>query len=283
MKPSSLKDVLIFAAALLFAATFAHSQTTPGNPAQSNYPATVQTSNGAPSGNCPGTNVVTINIAAGNGTIYTCPTPGGSWVSQAGGTSSPTFTGTVTFPDGTTCTSGGCSINTTGSAATLSPSVPVLWTGFGTGNATVALAQNTVGCTGFVTGAYANTSTKVSFDVSVADNTANSYDLGISNATTGALVCHTGATAGTTLFPATGIITVNWTASCTLAANTKYFVTLTSSAVSPAAKLGANLTPSFQNGNSCGSSTSATIPNPLNTVPADFYAQTPMPALALHN
>ncbi|MGH9505234.1 MAG: hypothetical protein ACRD20_20465 [Terriglobales bacterium] len=172
---------------------------------------------------------------------------------------------------------------TSGSAGSLSPSAPVFWTGFGTGNASGAMAQNTVLCIGFVSGPYGGTYSAVSYDVQTADNTANVYDLGLADATTGARLCHIGPTAGTTLFPATGIRSANWAASCTLAPNTKYLVTATSSAASPAAKLGGNLTPSFQNGNTCGSSASGTIPDPLNTIPSDSYAQAPIPALALHN
>jgi hypothetical protein len=160
---------------------------------------------------------------------------------------------------------------------------PILSTNFGSANSTAGLVQNTVNCNGFITGAFGGTFTKVSYDVTTADNTANVYDLGVSNATSGALVCHTGPLAGTTLFPATGIQTQSWAASCSLAPNTKYYATLTSSAASPAAKLGGSLYPSFQGGNTCGASTSGTIPNTLATVPADAYSQVPVPALTLHN
>lgn len=93
MRRSNLKDVLIFAAVLLFASCYAHSQTTPGSPGQSNYPATISPASGAPSGNCPGTNSIYLNTA--NGNVYTCPTPGSSWV-LAGGAG----TGTVSANNG---------------------------------------------------------------------------------------------------------------------------------------------------------------------------------------
>ena len=173
--------------------------------------------------------------------------------------------------------------NSSGQPIDNSLTAPVLYTNSGTANSTAALVQNTVNCNGFVSGPYGIVSTKVSYDVTTADNTANVYDLGISAASGGAQVCHTGPLAGTALFAGIGIANANWAASCTLQPNTKYYVVLTSSAASPAAKLGGSLFPSFQSGNTCGSSASGTIPNPLNTIPADSYAQAPIPALALHN
>lgn len=70
---------LFFAAILVLAATFGHAQ---GGPGQSNYPATVTTQSGAPSGNCPGTNVISLNIS--NGAVYSCPVAGSSWTAVGG-------------------------------------------------------------------------------------------------------------------------------------------------------------------------------------------------------
>lgn len=162
-------------------------------------------------------------------------------------------------------------------------STAVFWTGFGTANSTAALVQNTVGCIGFISGPFGGTFSKVSYDVTTADNTASVYDMGISQAVGGAQVCHLGPTVGTTFAPATGIQTMSWAVGCPITRNTKYLVTITSSASVPAAKLGGNLSPTFQTGNTCGSSTGGAIPNPLNTVPTDSYAQGPLPSLALHN
>jgi len=54
-----------------------------GSPGQSNYPISGIYASGAPSGTCPGQNIVYIDSATGN--LYTCPTAGGSWVLTGGG------------------------------------------------------------------------------------------------------------------------------------------------------------------------------------------------------
>lgn len=286
MKRSHLKDVLIFAAVLLAASLCAHSQTTPGNPAQSNYPISQQTQSGAPSGNCPGTNVYSLNTA--NGNLYTCPTPGSSWVlaATAGGapSASPTFTGTVTFPDGTICNPGGCTINTSGTAGSLSPSASFVKTAAGIANATTISQQNLVLCSGWQSGPYGGTYNKMSYNVNTPDNTTDLYDIGIAVAATGARVCHTGAIVGTSSFAATGQVNVSTTGNCVITPNTRYFTTLTSSAVSPLAKMGAELAPTFQNtATACGSSASGVIPDPLTAVPADAWTQGGVPTITLHN
>jgi hypothetical protein len=64
-------------------------------PVQSNYPATVNPASGAPSGNCPGTNVFYVNTA--NGNLYDCPVAGSPYV-LAGNTGTG---GTVSANSGT--------------------------------------------------------------------------------------------------------------------------------------------------------------------------------------
>jgi hypothetical protein len=60
------------------------------------------------------------------------------------------------------------------------------------------------------------TSTKVVYQIiTTADNTGNLYDIGYYDVS-GNLVCHIGATAGTTFSPSTGIKTLSWLSSCTL-------------------------------------------------------------------
>lgn len=69
---------------------------------------------------------------------------------------------------------------------------------------------------------------KISYDVTTADNSANLYDLGIYSATGSTLMCHAGATAGTTLFPGTGSHTATMTGNCVLVGGgTRYIVAFT--------------------------------------------------------
>jgi hypothetical protein len=80
---SLLPALLLFASALGFAQ---------GAPGPSNYPISQQVQAGAPSGTCPGTNVYSLNTS--NGSVYSCPTPGGSWtlVGGSGGSSNVNLT-----------------------------------------------------------------------------------------------------------------------------------------------------------------------------------------------
>jgi hypothetical protein len=83
MKIKNLLSLLSVPLALLFASALAFGQ---GSPGPSNYPISQQVQAGAPSGNCPGTNVYSLNTSTGS--VYSCPVPGGPWVSVAGGGSS---------------------------------------------------------------------------------------------------------------------------------------------------------------------------------------------------
>lgn len=175
--------------------------------------------------------------------------------------------------------------NTTGSAASLSPSANFIKTASGIANASTVSQQNKVLCSGWQSGPYGGTFSSISYNVNTADNTADLYDIGLAVAATGARVCHTGAVAGTTSFAGAGQVNAATTGgSCVITPNTKYYVTLTSSAASPLAKMGAELAPTFQNSaTACGTSASGVIPDPLTAVPADSWVQGGVPTIALHN
>ncbi len=79
------------------------------------------------------------------------------------------------------------------------------------------------------------TTTQVTYNVSTADNTSNTYDIGVLNSS-GAIVAHIGSTAGTTFAPSTGWKTLSWTASATLQPG-KYYLAITSSCTSTCAQL----------------------------------------------
>jgi hypothetical protein len=149
---------------------------------------------------------------------------------------------------------------------------PFVATGNGTVNATVAMTQNNIACWGFVdnaTGPF--TSSTLTYVVNVADNTANSYDLGLYDAS-GNRIAHTGVLAGTSLFAGTGIASVAWAGSVNLTPGQKYYFAATSSAASPAAKFSGSITPNFmQSASACGTSTAALLPTTI-TVPADSWA-----------
>jgi hypothetical protein len=126
------------------------------------------------------------------------------------------------------------------------------------------------------------TTTQVTYDVATADNTSNTYDIGIVNAS-GTVVAHVGSTAGTGFAASAGWKTLSWTASATLQPG-KYYLAITSSCISSCAVLeggssGAGLT--FA-GNVAESVTAGgTLPATI-TVPSDSYTATTVPAWSVH-
>jgi hypothetical protein len=86
---------------------------------------------------------------------------------------------------------------------------------------------------------YAVSTSQISYYVQTADNSANTYDLGIYDST-GTLKAHTGSIAGTTLAPSAGWKTLNWSGPATLLPG-RYLLAITSSCTSSCATfLGAN-------------------------------------------
>lgn len=97
------------------------------------------------------------------------------------------------------------------------------------GNTSLPLAAaNTTKCW-IVNTSSSITTSKVSYNVATADNTADLYDIGFYSVsgTTGTLVGHIGATAGTTFAPATGSRTLNWLTPFTITAGTRYAICVT--------------------------------------------------------
>jgi len=130
---------------------------------------------------------------------------------------------------------------------------------------------------------YCNLATsQVTYDVATADNTSNTYDIGLVN-TSGTVVAHTGPTAGTTFAPATGWRTLSWTASAQLPPG-KYYVAITTSCTASCAVLeggnsGAGLT--FAGNVSESVTTGGTLPSSI-TVPGDTYTASTIPAFSIH-
>jgi hypothetical protein len=75
----------------------------------------------------------------------------------------------------------------------------------------------------------------VTYDIGTADNTSNTYDLGLYNAA-GTLMVHTGSTLGTSFAASTGVKDANWTASAVLPAGI-YYIALSSSCTASCATL----------------------------------------------
>ena len=128
------------------------------------------------------------------------------------------------------------------------------------------------------------TTTQVTYYVSTADNTSNTYDIGVLNSS-GSVVAHIGNTTGTTFAASTGWKTLNWAASATLQPG-KYYLAITSSCTSSCAQLygGSSAGFSFLGGSS-GTAVSVTAGGTLNngiTIPADSPTEATIMAWEIH-
>jgi hypothetical protein len=126
--------------------------------------------------------------------------------------------------------------------------------------------------------------TQVTYDVSTADNTSNTYDIGVLNSS-GNIVAHIGSTAGTTFAASTGYKTLSWTSSVTLQPG-KYYVAITSSCTSSCAQIYGGSAAGFTFlGGSSGTAESVTAGGTLNngiTIPADNPTEAAIMAWEIH-
>jgi hypothetical protein len=126
--------------------------------------------------------------------------------------------------------------------------------------------------------------TQVTYYVSTADNTSNSYDIGVLNSS-GSVVAHIGNTAGTTFVPSTGWKTLNWAAGATLQPG-KYYLAITSSCTSSCAQVYGGSSAGFTFlGGSSGTAVSVTAGGTLNsgiTIPADNPTEATVMAWEIH-
>jgi len=128
------------------------------------------------------------------------------------------------------------------------------------------------------------TTTQVTYNVSTADNTSNTYDIGVLNSS-GNVVAHIGNTAGTTFAPSTGWKTLNWTGSATLQPG-KYYLAITSSCTSSCAQIFGGTSAGFTFlGGSSGTAESVTAGGTLNngiTIPADNPTEATIMSWEIH-
>jgi hypothetical protein len=128
------------------------------------------------------------------------------------------------------------------------------------------------------------TTTQVTYDVSTADNTSNTYDIGVLNSS-GNVVAHIGSTAGTTFAPSTGWKTLSWSAGATLQPG-KYYLAITSSCTSTCAQVYGGTSGGFTFlGGGSGTAESVTAGGTLNngiTIPADNPTEATIMAWEIH-
>ena len=122
---------------------------------------------------------------------------------------------------------------------------------------------------------------QVTYNVQTADNTANTYDIGLYSSA-GTLLAHIGSTAGTTFAPSTGWKTLNWTSANTIKQGKYYLAITTSCTSSCAALIGSSTGVGFTFAGAVQESVSAggTLPNSI-TIPSDAYTATTIPTWSL--
>jgi hypothetical protein len=126
--------------------------------------------------------------------------------------------------------------------------------------------------------------TQVTYFVSTADNTSNTYDIGVLNSS-GNVVAHIGATAGTAFAASTGWKTLNWATGATVQPG-KYYLAITSSCTTACAQVyGGSATGFNFLGGASGASVSVTAGGTLNngiTIPADSPTESTVMAWEIH-
>jgi hypothetical protein len=126
--------------------------------------------------------------------------------------------------------------------------------------------------------------TQVTYYVSTADNTSNTYDIGVLNSS-GNIVAHIGNTAGTTFSASTGWKTLNWAAAATMQPG-KYYLAITSSCTASCAQVYGGTSAGFTFlGGSSGTSENVTAGGTLNngiTIPADNPTEASILAWEIH-
>jgi len=137
---------------------------------------------------------------------------------------------------------------------------------------------------------YPKTTTQVTYLVSTADNTANTYDIGIYSGTSGGSctqVAHLGSTAGTTFAPTAAWKTASWTGGSVTLQPGRYYLAYTTSCTASCAAMGGDSGGFTFAGNSGGASsnvsvtTGGTLPASV-TCPTDSYTASSMPVWAIN-
>ena len=170
-----------------------------------------------------------------------------------------------------------------------STAIPWMTFSHGGSNINFSTAANKAIFTGVILD-FAKTSTQVSYNVSTADNTANTYDLGVYSGTAGGactLQAHIGSTAGATLASSTGWKTTSWTGGAVTLQSGRYYLAYTTSCTSSCATLigdtgGFTFAGSSGGANSNVSVTAGGTLPATATCPADSYATTSAPNWAVN-
>ena len=215
-----------------------------------------------------------------------------SQVTGAAPLASPTFMGTASGPTanpGDSSTKLATTAFVQSALPANSTTIPWLTFSHGGSNINFATATNKAIFTGTVLD-FAKTTSQVSYNVSTADNTSNTYDLGIYSGTSGGTCtqqAHIGPTAGTTFAASTGWKTTSWTGGSVTLQPGRYYLAYTTSCTTSCATLIGDTGGFTFAGSSGGASSNVgvtaggTLPATA-TCPSDGYATTSAPNWAIN-
>ena len=205
------------------------------------------------------------------------PTNGQILIGSAG--SAPVLS-TLTAGQNVSITNGPGSVTISASGGGGGGPLPFFVTGNARTGASQAAVQNVTKLWGFLL-PYNVTTTEITYDITIANNTANDYDIGIfTNA--GALVVDIGPTPGTMFAPSQGFRTLAWTQGSTSLGAGRYYLAFTTNCSSVCAKVAAaNTNISFAINASAGSSQGGALPSTI-TPPADSWGTGIQPAVVIH-
>ncbi len=209
-----------------------------------------------------------------NVTSTAAPTDGQILIGATGGAPS---LGTLTAGPNITITNGPGSvkISAQGDAA-----LPYFATGDQHAGSSVSAGTNLIALWGFLL-PYKVTTSKITYDVTTADNTANKYNIGIYDYS-GNLIAQTAPTAGTTFAPSAAFHSLPWTKGSTTLEPGRYYIAFTTDCTSKCAAIGATATyVSFAVGAKGGASTGGALTTTL-TPPADNWAVGNQPTIVIH-
>jgi hypothetical protein len=213
-------------------------------------------------------------------------------VTGAAPLASPTFSGTPTAPTanpGDNSTKLATTAFVESALPANSTTIPWLTFSHGGSNITFSTATNKAIFTGVILD-FAKTTSQVSYNVSTADNTSNTYDLGIYSGTAGGTCTqqvHIGPTAGTTFAASTGWKTTSWVGGSVTLQPGRYYLAYTTSCTTSCATLVGDTGGFTFAGSSGGANsnvsvtTGGTLPATA-TCPSDSYATTSAPNWAIN-
>lgn len=171
---------------------------------------------------------------------------------------------------------GSVQISASGSATTLS----FFETGNGQLSSPSPAGTNSVSLWGFQL-PYNVTTTTLTYNVTVVDNTANLYDLGVFN-NSGKLVLDIGATAGNKFAPTIGFHTLSWHQGSTSLTPGRYYIGFTTNCSSACASIGGDPgLVSFLVSGSGGATTGGTLSSTI-TPPTDVWKGGTQPTIVIH-